>query len=225
MPKSTATVTGNPYGKCITCDKLGVTCIGPPLTTMEIHEQSEWCRLRKDSLHTQDRKWTNSYVAEKAEVSLTSVNRFLSGNVEDAKASTVARIERVLVGGPLGQYSCDAHSAELLERASKAESECTQLNAAHEEDRKKIEYLLKQLEDQKERIKAQDQIIADRKDFLTRKDRVIRILSTLLALCLFLIILALVVDKFNSDIGFFWVDRVNAILHGEATPTSHGLLL
>lgn len=240
MPFSPKSLEEKPYNVCVTCDRLGVHCDGPNFFAMEIQRLSEWSRLRKDHLHKLDPKWTNAFIAEQAEVSKVSVDRFLAGTIDDIKMSTIARILRVLVNGTWGKYPCAMSDTEkevvftenpaLVERAEKTEQECERLRttldklisdhqndvaAAHSEDRAKIDYLLKQIEFKEEQMKVKDQQLQERYDFLKRKDRVIRILSVLLAIALLLIFAALVVDRLNSDMGFFWIDRMSAVLHGE----------
>ena len=95
-----------PYNRCIDCVHIGKKCDGPDFLAMEIHRLCEWARLRKEYLHRKDAKWINAYVAERAEMSLTTVNRFFSGDIDDLKFSTAARILRVLVDGTWGQYPC-----------------------------------------------------------------------------------------------------------------------
>ena len=69
-----------------------------------------------------------------------------------------------------------------------------------------------------EQLREHSKLLEERRDFIYRKDRTITILSVLLGLCLAVIIGALLVDKANPDMGFFWLDGVSAFfndsLHG-----------
>lgn len=193
-----------PYNRCITCSSIGVHCDGPNFLAMDMHHLSEWCRLRKDYLHSLDTKWTNAYIAEQAGVSKVSVDRFLSGNVEDIKTSTIARILKVLVNGSWGQYPCSMAAAEkepiymdnptLIERCERLQAD---LDAARADDRQKIDFL-------KEQLAGKDKLLAERYNFIKRKDRAIVTLSIFLGIAVILILAALVVDIINPDYGYFW---------------------
>ena len=106
MSFSSPVTPDKPYNRCIDCEHIGQKCDGPDFLAMEMPRLCEWARLRKDFLHKQDHKWTNSYIAQQADMSLTTVNRFFSGDLEDLKFSTAARILRILINGTWGQYPC-----------------------------------------------------------------------------------------------------------------------
>lgn len=75
----------------------------------------------------------------------------------------------------------------------------------------------------KEQSERKDKLLDERRDFIYRKDRVIALLAVLLAVCVLVIIAALVIDKTNPDMGFFWLDRVSSFLAGENIRSSVGL--
>lgn len=107
-----------PYNRCVDCDHLGTNCDGPDFLAMEIPRLCEWARLRKDYLHRKDPKWTVAYISEQADISKTTVDRFLNGRIEDLTFTTAARIIRVLIDGSWGQYPCtiadDREYTELM---------------------------------------------------------------------------------------------------------------
>lgn len=112
MPFSPQSIEEKPYNQCLNCRYIGKHCDGPNFLAMSMPRICEWCRLRKEYLHAQNPKWTNAYVAELAQISKISVDRFLSGAVDDIKLSTIAKIVRVLVTkaevtvGSWGKYPC-----------------------------------------------------------------------------------------------------------------------
>jgi len=202
-----------PYNRCITCDHIGLNCDGPNFLAMDIPRLSEWCRLRKEYLHRQDPKWTNAFIAEQAKMSKVSVDRFLSGNAEDIKTSTVTAILKVLVDGSWGQYPCAWASS-----GKDDPHECDRLKEKLEEKREKIVHLEKEIEHLEEQLKVKDQQIAScsklietRGKFMKRKDVAIATLSFLLFICVAVIITALIIDRLNIDIGFFWLDKVSTM--------------
>lgn len=193
------------YSRCIDCEHIGKKCGGPDFIVMEAQKLSEWCRLRKEYLHKSDPKWTNAYVSKQADVSLTTVNRFFAGDIEDTKLSTAARILRVLVNGTWGQYPCLMVGNDSTDPA--AEAECLRLREQVSSERAKIEYLKQQVAFQERQLVQKDEVIDERGDFAVKQSRDIRILSALLGVCVVVVIAALVVDLLNPDIGFFWVSR------------------
>ena len=197
MPFSPTTYEEKPYNRCIDCVHIGKKCDGPDFLAMEIPRLCEWSRMRKDYLHRKDAKWTNAYIAERADVSKTTVDRFFVGDIEDLKFSTAARIIKVLVNGTWGQYPC---SMAANEDNSKTESEFERLRELLSEEKAKTAYLKDQVAFKEEQMRLKDQQIADRgkllderRDFLHRKDRVIVILAVLLGVCVL------------SILGLFWL--------------------
>lgn len=104
-----------PYDRCIYCPHMGVKCDGPnPLAMISLDAPDgsglsrlgEWCRMRKNYLHESDPDWTNEFIAERADVAKSTVDRFLAGKLPDLKLSTLCRIFKVLVNGTWGEYPC-----------------------------------------------------------------------------------------------------------------------
>lgn len=231
MTFSPKTIEEKPYNMCLNCTHIGKRCDGPNFLAMSPERRSEWMRLRKDYLHgLEPDKWTNTYIAEASGVSKITVSRVLSGDMKDLRISTIESVLKVLVNGTWGQYPCamagDAQAEtvyidnpELAKKAEESAAECERLramlekmtedrkadvSAAHADDQKKIDFLRDQIKFKEERIREQDKLLEERRDFIYRKDRVIRWLSVLLGVAVLIIIAALLVDQFNSDLGYFW---------------------
>lgn len=223
MPFSPQTIEEKPYNRCINCIHIGTNCDGPNFLAMETERWCEWVKLRKDFLG-----WTNAKVAELAGVSKISVDRIMAGSVKDLRNTTMQAVTRALVNGTWGQYPCamvalatqenePAHDPELLkkaETADKAIEQCQRLQAAmdrmNEEHRADLAAARAEAHETIDLLKSgvaqRDRLLNERYDFLKAKDRVIATLSGLLGVAVVAIIAALVVDRTNSDIGFFWVD-------------------
>lgn len=235
MPYSPATYEEKPYNRCIDCMHIGKKCDGPDFLAMEIPRLCEWCRLRKDYLHSQDAKWTNAFIADAAEVSKKTVDRFFAGDIDDLKITTAARIIKVLVNGTWGQYPCAmAAMAEkeevyvdnpaIVEQCRHLQETLDALTIAHkrevaeirEYEQGRIEYLKEQVRFKEEQMRAKDKLLDERRDFIKRKDRWIAILAISLALTVLIIIAALVIDSMNPDVGFFWLDKLKATFGGIA---------
>ena len=230
MPFSPQTLEEKPYNLCVNCSHIGKLCDGPNFLAMDMPRLSEWCRLRKDYLHNQNPKWTNAHIAEQSDVSKVSVDRFLSGNIDDIKISTIARILKVLVNGTWGQYPCamaaiteqnatNAENPKLVKRAEETAAECQRLramlnslNAEHKtdlaevraDDQRKIDYLKDQIKFKDSQLTVKDDLLAQRYDFLKQRNRVILVLALLLGLSVLVIIAALVIDATDPTRGFFW---------------------
>lgn len=191
------------YSRCIDCEHIGKKCGGPDFIVMETQKLSEWCRLRKDHLHKQDPKWTNSYVAQQSDVSLATVSRFFAGDIDDIKLSTAARILRVLVNGTWGQYPCLMVGNDSADPAEAIE--CQRLREQLEAERAKTNYLKEQVAFQERQLIQKDEVIDERGDFAVKQRNDIRILAVLLGVCVAVIIAALIVDLVNPNVGFFWM--------------------
>lgn len=219
MPLSMKSYEEKPYNMCLNCAHIGKNCDGPNFLAMSVERWCEWCRLRKEYLG-----WTNAQVAEKGEISKASVDRVMSGIVKDLRISTMQAVTKALVNGSWGQYPCA--TAELTEQKTvyvdnpELVKECQTLKAmlnsmtaehkqdivaAHSDDQRKIDFLKEQIHFKEEQMKAKDRLIEERYDFLKRKDKVILILSIILAVFVLLVIGALIIDKVNPEIGFFWL--------------------
>lgn len=235
MPFSPATYEEKPYNRCIDCVHIGKNCDGPDFLAMDIPRLCEWCRLRKDYLHSQDKKWTNAYIADAAGLSEKTIKRFFVGDVDDLKLTTAASIIKVLVNGTWGQYPCAlAALAEkeevyvdnpaIVEQCRRLQESLDSLTITHkreiaeirEYEQGRIEYLKEQVRFKEEQMRAKDKLLDERRDFIKRKDRWIAILAVSLAVALLLIIAALVLDGLNPDMGFFWLDKLQTAFGGIA---------
>lgn len=192
----------NDYKRCINCEHIGKTCSGANFLNMEMSAISEWCRLRKEYLHTTDIKWTNAYIADQAQISKVSVDRLLSGSADDIKLSTAARIMDVLKCGTASAYTCDTFpiSDDVSARLKRAEELETEL----EHLRRSTDYLKEQISFKDDQLVTKDQQLSERYEFIKRKDRTILALGIFLFITVAIIITALIVDRLNRNIGFFW---------------------
>lgn len=103
-----------PYYKCLSCSKFRTECGGMPTRGMDLKEWCEYLRIVKEAFHL-----TNSYIASKAEVSLTTVERIMALNCDqDIMRYTARRIETVVLGN-VGAHFCmndDSYAAEHIEK-------------------------------------------------------------------------------------------------------------
>lgn len=193
-----------PYNLCLNCIHIGKKCDGPNFLAMSTERWSEWVRLRKEYLG-----WTNAKVAELAEVSKVSVDRIMSGNIKDIRTTTMQAVTKALVNGTWGQYPC---ALAAIEGATETDNsilthECEhlrkELEEAHEQERKKVDFLKQQIAFKEQQMEAKDNLLRERYDFLNRKDRVIKVLSVLLGVVVAAIIGILIFDLMNGHFGYF----------------------
>lgn len=90
-----------PYNRCLSCPHRQVRCDGPRTSAMELPHWTEFMRDMKEL-----NGMTNAEVAEKAEVSVNTVNRIMTLNCDqDLMRETARRIENAIVGSS-NQYPC-----------------------------------------------------------------------------------------------------------------------
>ena len=112
--------------KCITCEKLGVSCAGPNFLMMASQEVIEWCKERKKFL-----KMTRKKLEELSGVPMCTLNRFFDGKNSYFYFETARPIIKVLVSDAWTVDSCiitqaqkqDAPDMSLLEKIERLETE------------------------------------------------------------------------------------------------------
>lgn len=103
-----------PYYRCLSCPDFRKECGGMPTRGMDLKEWCEYIRDVKESFHL-----TNQYIAQNADVSITTVERIAAINVDqDIRRSTARRIETVVLG-PVGKHFCcrdHSFAAEIIQK-------------------------------------------------------------------------------------------------------------
>ena len=201
-----------PFNKCLSCEYLGAGCSGPNLNAMTVERACEFLQIRRNQLG-----YTYQKVADISLLSVITVKRILTGQVKDPGFLSMQALTFALVSDPKGKYPCAMHL--ITKEAEEATAACLaaqnalaqktiEFEQARQEDRKKIDFLMEQVKFKEAQMQEKDRLIGERYNFLKYKDRAIITLSVLLFVAVSVIIGALIVDRLNSDIGFFWVDRM-----------------
>ena len=111
--------TDKPYYKCLVCSHFSDKGCGIPLSRLPLED---WCiciRVVKEAKHL-----TNAYVAEKAEVSIKTIEKIVALNCDqDIRRDTARRIEDAVFGEPC-EIVCYLEMADSVPEASE------KLNAA-----------------------------------------------------------------------------------------------
>lgn len=155
-----------PYYKCLVCSHFSEKRCGIPLSRLPL---IDWCiciRVVKEAKHL-----TNNYVAEKADVSVKTIEKIVALNCDaDIRRDTARRIEDVVFGDPcdivcyleiansVPEASEKLNAAMIdLERALRDNddirkamdnvqiSHAAEIQAIRDEDQRKIDYLREQL--------------------------------------------------------------------------------
>lgn len=213
MPFTPETIALKPYNKCIRCEYLGVKCDGPNVIAMSKERFCEWCRQLKD-----EKGWSNATLAEKSGLSKATIDKIMANRASGLNGETISTITCALVYGHAcpegnwGRFPC------AMEAPDDTPGECPkcaalrlQLGQQSRNDREKIDFLKQQVAFKEEQMRTKDKHLEERANFIYRKDRVITILSVLLGISVLLIISALLIDLFNPNIGFFWLEHMAVI--------------
>lgn len=221
MPFTPETIAVKPYNKCIKCDYLGTKCDGPNVIAMSKERYCEWCRQLKE-----EKGWSNAKLAEVSGISKATIDKMMTNRITGLNGETISTVTCALVYGyscPDGNWGKFPCAMEAPEDAPEGCPKCAdlkrQLDFQTANDREKIDHLKKQvafaesqLLEKDAQIRSKDERLQERADFIYRKDRVITILSVLLGISVLLIIGALLIDMFNPNVGFFWVERMAALV-------------
>jgi len=89
-------------------------------------------------------------------------------------------------------------------------------------EQRKVQHLIKENERKDKLLDERGDFMRALNEFMRQKDAQLKaervklaVLTALLVACLLVIIVALIVDRANPDMGFFWMDRVSAFVAGE----------
>ena len=131
------------FEKCIKCDRLGESCV-PNLMLLPFSEIIQWIGKRQKHLDCK-----NQQLADKSNVPVGTINRIKGGTYADAKYLTIKSILIALIGGTTNEFSCNEQIEKELQQMAVFEEQAAKLSViekemqlAHEEAQKKIDYLL-----------------------------------------------------------------------------------
>lgn len=117
----------------------------------------------------------------------------------------------------------DTDIAVLTAKLEAAEEKAADSNS-------KIEYLKQQVSFKEAQMTTKDSLLSERRDFIYRLEdekkslrRVITVLSIIIAVLLLIIFSALIADRINPEIGFFWLKDAAAHLFGKGLTTQNAV--
>lgn len=90
-----------PYYRCLSCARFRKNCGGRPTRDYDLQSWCEYMCDVKELAHL-----TNAYIAKEADVSIKTIERIMSVNIEqDIMRATARRIELAIIG-PVGDHTC-----------------------------------------------------------------------------------------------------------------------
>ena len=105
-----------PYHRCLSCHRFRKSCGGRPTRDYDLKTWCEYMRDVKEVAHL-----TNAHIAKEADVSIKTIERIMSINIDqDIMRATARRIELVVIG-PVGDHTCyldydDDTASERIQR-------------------------------------------------------------------------------------------------------------
>lgn len=181
------------YLECISCPKMGISCDGPNFVAMTATELLEWCKARKAHMGL-----SNGRLAELSGMPKGTIDRLFAGQHADFRYETIRPLIKALTGGQWSGSPCpDPHDNDMAILNEKAERLARNNMLLQEHiDRDNAQHQ-KDLEFMREQIKH-EQAAGD------GYKKAVIILSILFGISMLIIIAALIVDKVNPNVGFFW---------------------
>ena len=123
-------IANKPYNRCLSCPHRKSRCDGPRTSAMTLER---WCEFMRDMKELNG--LTNAYIAEKAEISIKTIERLMAQRCEqDILRDTARRIEDAIIGSS-NQYPCYLAFEESLPDESKMNDAMRELERALDDNR------------------------------------------------------------------------------------------
>lgn len=199
------------FEKCLYCDHSGKDCI-QFVMSLRLQDIITWCKERKEKIGI-----TNAKIAELTNIPKGTIDRMFSESekLTDFRFSTLQPVVMVLAGAAHGELSCELHTMD-----EQAQQKIESLERENER-------LTQRLEELKENHHAETDFMKKQLDHeqatSESRKKAFYIVTIALGITLSIIIIALIVDKLNSDIGFFWLEKAAALFDESMTVTNQGV--
>lgn len=192
--------------KCANCVRSGKNCI-PRILSFSAAELLHWCKERKRFLNL-----SNAEIAEKTNVPKGTIDRLFSAHeYTEFRFSSIQPVICLLIGCEPEALNCEdqySNDNDLQEQIKHKDEQLKALEVENRETQERIEGMEQQFREYSNKIRSEH---ADALKFFRNQvkyqRRVIVILGGLFFLTLALIIVALIIDRINPDIGFFWLSN------------------
>lgn len=189
---------------CKECTHAGRDCI-PYLMTVSQAETFAWCKIRKELLHM-----SNEEIADRTSVPKSTIDRIFSPKDTDCRFSTMQPILCALSGCTAEELDCEAAfltpSEALLEQVKAKDEIIRHLEEETKRQNEHIKAMETAAQADIERAKKEE---AESIAYMKKKEkshlRLIYTLAVALSITILTILAALIIDRLNPDIGFFWL--------------------
>lgn len=197
------------YLDCLRCPKLGESCDGPNFLALSSAQLLDWCKQRKSLLG-----WTNQKVADMSNTPKGTIDRLFSGSYMDYRYETIRPVLKALVGctewgGNPCDLPTDTGTAPDPEMVARLESQAARIREMEAENHS-LSHALELERQHRQDVDEAKQQTAELLQFVKRQIKArgtaIVVLAIAFGLCFLLIIIALIIDRLNGNIGFFWLD-------------------
>lgn len=116
------------YEKCITCNRIGESCV-PNLMRLPFTDLMQWCNKRQRHLG-----WTNQTLADVSKVPVSTITRIKAGDYMDCKYSTIRSILITLIGGTTDEFPCNKLVERELQQVEELERQAAKLASIEKEN-------------------------------------------------------------------------------------------
>lgn len=116
------------FEKCITCNRMGESCV-PNLLLLPFPDLIKWWDKRQKYLG-----WSNQVLASKRNVPVGTINRLKVGDYSDCKFSTMRDILLSLIGGTTDEWACTEQVERELRQMEQLEQQAAKLSIVEAEN-------------------------------------------------------------------------------------------
>lgn len=116
------------FEKCITCHRLGDSCV-PNIMLLPFSDLIKWCTKRQKHL-----EWTSQTLADRSKVPLGTINRIKAGDYMDCKYSTIKALLIALIGGTTDEFPCNEQVDKELQHMAVLEKQNEKLSVLEREN-------------------------------------------------------------------------------------------
>lgn len=116
------------FEKCITCNRMGESCV-PNLLLLPFPDLIKWWDKRQKYLG-----WSNQVLASKRNVPVGTINRLKAGDYSDCKFSTMRDILLSLIGGTTDEWPCTELVERELRQMEQLEQQAAKMSAVEAEN-------------------------------------------------------------------------------------------
>lgn len=199
------------YEKCLKCEELGKKCF-PNFYIMPVDDMRDFARNLKEEKHM-----SNADIAKISGIPKGTVDNSFSKKNADVYYTTFAPILCALIGSDGEESPCPAAILKHIEQSVKYGNDSNDHNDAEyklntelvSSFEQRIEQLERENRELNKRLRDDDQYY---KNVIQRKNQAIRVLGVALFIFASIIIISLIIDKYDTAHGFFWMTQQASII-------------